>query len=385
MHDWFTARTDRKLTQLTAQQRYRDLYLRDSAQQKELCIAGKSYINFCSNDYLALADHPQVKQAAITAVETYGVGSGASQLICGRHQLHAQVEQQFANFLGYPHALLFSNGYMANLAVQTALAQRYDVILQDKNNHASLIDAGQLSAATCNRYRHNDMTALESLLAASTTSGRFIISDGVFSMDGDCANYAAIAQLAAEYAAVTIIDDAHGLGVMGEGGQGSWYQQTPWRPDILVVTLGKSMGSQGALVCADAATIACLQQTARTFIYTTAMPVAQAAAALASLELLQTEPTRLARLQRNISYFQTQARAAGLPILASASAIQPLLIGSETPTLALAEQCRQQGLFVTAIRPPTVPSGQCRIRLTLTSEHTRAELAHCISVLKELV
>lgn len=355
--------TDPKFNKLRAElesRQNRHLYRRpriaDSPQQPHRQIDGKALLTFCSNDYLGLANHPAVIRAFQQAANEYGVGSGAAHLVNGHSRPHQQLEEALAIFVGRERALLFSTGYMANLGVVNALLTgRNDVVYADRLNHASLVDASLLSGAKLIRYPHNDTTSLgKRLLAqADNASTQLILTDGVFSMDGDIAPLNKLATMAQHHDAWLMVDDAHGFGVLGNTGAGLVEAQglTPTDVPILMATLGKALGTAGAFVAGSHDLIEYLIQTARTFIYTTAQPPAIAAATLASLQLVQTESWRREHLQALIQQFRQGAAQLGLPLMASATAIQPILVGSSAQALAISRQLEERGLLVTAIRP----------------------------------
>lgn len=344
-------------------------------------------MNFCSNDYLGLSRHPQVIEAMIRSAEQGGVGSGASHLISGHSREHELLELELAAFLGRERALLFSTGYMANLGAVAALLGRNAVVLQDELNHASLIDAAVLSKAQRLRYAHHDVAAAAALLDAQPPeTPAAIITDGVFSMDGDLAPLPALAQLATRHGAWLIVDDAHGIGVLGEQGRGSveHYGLSASDVPVLIGTLGKAFGTFGAFVAGDALLCDWLVQKSRTYIYTTALPPAIAAATRASLRLIQDEPWRRETLRRHIVRFREHAVALGLQLMPSPTPIQPLLLGTSERALAAAAALEQAGLWVSAIRAPTVPKDTARLRITFSAAHTEAEVDRLCDALTNL-
>jgi 8-amino-7-oxononanoate synthase len=367
---------------------YRRRRVVESARGAETRIDGKTLLSFCSNDYLGLADHPDIKRACVEAVAEFGVGSGAAHLINGHSLLHERCERRLAEFTGRERALLFSTGYMANLAIASALLGRDDRIFQDRLNHASLIDGARLAAAKLLRYRHNDLRQLESLLAKEGHRGhRLIMTDGVFSMDGDSADVGALSRIAQAAGAWLMVDDAHGFGVLGVRGAGLLeqaglgQQQVP----ILMATLGKAAGTAGAFVAGSEALIETLIQQARPYIYTTAAPPALAAATLAAIDIIEDETWRRVKLQQSIVYFRQRAAAAGLEPMPSQTAIQPLVIGDNQKATALAESLFERGIHVTAIRPPTVPAGSARLRVTLSARHEPAHIDRLVDTLASLL
>lgn len=361
---------------------YRRRRISNSAQQPEMVIDGQSVINFCSNDYLGLANHDEVKNAFIEGVKKYGAGSGAAHLVNGHSTAHHALEQELAEFTGYPRALLFSTGYMANLGLAQALVGKGDTVLEDRLNHASLIDGGMLSGARFQRYAHNDVKQLEEKLN-DAKGETLVLTDGVFSMDGDIANIPEIANTCKQHDAWLMVDDAHGFGVLGEHGKGSLEHFNVSQNDvpIYMATLGKALGTSGALIAGSEALIETLIQKARPYIYTTATPPAVAEATRASLQLIKTKPELREQLNSNIQYFRNCAEQAGIELTDSQTAIQPIILGEEQRAVAASEQLLEQGLLVTAIRPPTVPKGTARLRITLSASHTKAQIDQLIDAL----
>jgi 8-amino-7-oxononanoate synthase len=355
-----------------------------SAQSTHIKIDGKPLLAFCSNDYLGLANHPKVAEAFKQAVDRAGVGGGASHLVNGHHQYHHELELALAEFTGRPRALLFSTGYMANLGVVSALVGKGDAVFEDRLNHASLLDAGLLSGARFQRYLHNDLTNLEMRLNKSLAERKLVVTDGVFSMDGDLAPLPELSALCKYHQAWLMVDDAHGFGTLGAKGEGCQGYFGLDMPDIqiLVGTLGKAFGTAGAFVAGSEALIETLIQGARTYIYTTSMPPAVAAATLASLDIIKHEPERREHLNRLIARFRTEAKGMGLTLMESNTAIQPILLGGAQTALQLSNFLEIQGLLVTAIRPPTVPDGTSRLRVTLSATHTNKDLDRLLDALK---
>lgn len=370
------------------QHRYRKRRITKSAQQVEMQIDNKTVISFCSNDYLGLANHPQLKQASINAINDFGVGSGSAHLVNGHSIVHHQLEQELAEFTGYPRALLFSTGYMANLGLCQALLESTDYVFEDRLNHASLIDGGRLSGARLQRYLHNDVSSLhKKMQKAAQASEKLVLTDGVFSMDGDIANLPALSKLCKKNNSWLMVDDAHGFGTLGETGRGS-LQHYALKPDavpIYMATLGKAIGTSGAFIAGSEDLIETLIQQARTYIYTTAMPAAIAEASRFSLHIIKNEPRHLHNLHDNIQYFTTCAQQAALPIENSETAIQPIIIGNDYATLQISQALFEQGLLVTAIRPPTVAEGTARLRITLSAKHTKQHIDKLIETLAPLL
>lgn len=382
-----------RLRNTVAERRKQHLYrhprLASSAQQPHMIIDGKPVISFCSNDYLGLANHPDVISAFQDAANTYGVGSGAAHLVNGHSKPHQMLEEALAEFTGRERALLFSTGYMANLGVTNALLERGDYLYQDRLNHASLIDAGLLSGAKLMRYRHNDTSHLTQRIAANFTDDtatrtRMISTDGVFSMDGDYAPVKQLAAVANAHDAWLMVDDAHGFGVLGETGAGLLEQEQLSQDDvpILMGTLGKAIGTAGAFIAGSHDLIDYLIQTARTYIYTTAQPPAVTAATLASLKIVQQDAWRREHLKNLLTQFRTGATQLGLTLMDSQTPIQPILIGDSGDALAMSQKLEAQGLLVTAIRPPTVPADTARLRVTFSAAHTPEDVDKLLSALE---
>ena len=363
-------------------QRYRRHVCVQSPQGPRIQIDGRDYLAFASNDYLGLASHPQVIEALQQGAQRWGVGGGAAHLVTGHMQPHAELAQALADWTGREAALLFGSGYQANLAVLTALLQSGDCLLHDRLNHASLLDGGRLSAARFQRYLHNDMQSLAGHLQRCQ-GDTLIATDGVFSMDGDIAKLPEICRLAAEHPAWVMVDDAHGLGVLGNNGAGTLEhfgldaQQVP----VLMGTLGKALGTAGAFVAGSHTLIETLTQFARPYIYTTSSSPALACATLASVRLARTDHERRQHLQGLIRLFRHEAGLLGLPLMDSPTAIQPLRVGDSGRALAMSQRLRELGIWVTAIRPPTVPEGGSRLRITLTAAHSPQQVEQLLTAL----
>lgn len=346
-------------------------------------IDGQLQRDFFSNDYLGLARDPALVAALRRAAHASGVGAGAAHLLGGHREEHAQLEAALAQWTGRERARLFSTGYMANLGVLAGLLEAGDLCVQDKLNHASLIDGARLSGATLRRYRHADVESAARQLASLPQAAALLATDGVFSMDGDVAPLAQLASLCADTGALMLVDDAHGLGVLGADGAGSLAEsglgqiQVP----LLMGTLGKALGCFGAFVAGPAMLIEALVQGARSFIYTTAMPPALAAATCTAITIAREDGERRARLHARIAQFREGAQSRGLPVLASRSAIQPVLLGSAEAALMASSRLAQRGFHVPAVRPPTVPAGQARLRVTLSAAHCEADVAALLDAL----
>jgi 8-amino-7-oxononanoate synthase len=378
----------RRLTERHEQSRYRRRRVLETAQGPRVIVDGREFLLFCSNDYLGLANHPQLVAAMQQAAQTYGVGGGASHLVCGHSALHHRLEERLAEVTGRDRALLFSTGYMANLGTVTALLGKGDHILEDRLNHASLLDAGILSGAKFQRFHHNDLDDLERRLKKLPATGqRLLVVDAVFSMDGDIAPLPQLAALAKKYDAYLMADDAHGFGVLGRAGAGCCelfgldQDQLP----VLMGTLGKGIGSFGAFIAGSELLIESLIQFARPYIYTTAMPPAVAAASLASLDLLSSESWRREHLTALISRFKDGAAKLALPLMASNTAIQPLLVGDEALAMTISADLEAEGVLVSAIRPPTVAVGQSRLRITITAGHSAADVDVLLAALHKVL
>jgi len=356
-----------------------------SAPGVDVVIDGKRLLAFCSNDYLGLAGHPAVTDALKTAADSLGVGSGAAHLVCGHHEVHHELEDALAAHTGREAALLFSTGYMANLGVISALAGRGERVYQDRLNHASLLDGARLSGARLIRYQHADPEALEERLQATASPG-LVVTDGVFSMDGDLAPMPELAGICGRYGVPLMVDDAHGIGVLGATGGGvvEHYGLSQAEVPVLMGTLGKGLGTAGAFVAGSRDLIDYLIQKARTYIYTTAMPPALAAATLCSLRLSREEHWRREHLQDLIRQFRAGAESLGYRLMPSDSPIQPIEVGSARDALHLSAALEAKGILVTAIRPPTVPVGRARLRVTLSAAHTDAHLAQLLAALAEV-
>lgn len=342
----------------------------------EVRVDGSDCISFCSNDYLGLATHPEVVQALQRAAATLGVGSGASAYVSGWNSEHEALEAELAEYVQRPRALLFSTGYQCNLGVIQALLRRGDHVYSDALNHASLIDGCRLSGAQIHRYAHADVAQLIAELSEPVEGHRLVVSDGVFSMDGDPAPLRELAVAARQHQAWLMVDDAHGFGVLGPQGRGSLSAQGMTTDDVpvLVATLGKALGGFGAFVAGEADLIEYLLQRTRTAIFSTALPPALASAMRRSLRLMRDESWRRDHLNALIHRFRAGVAQLGLPVADSATPIQPLIVGDEERALALSQALQEHGFLVGAIRPPTVPAGTSRLRITLSAAHTQAQV-----------
>lgn len=358
--------------------------LLETPQRSHVTVDGSEYLAFCSNDYLGLAADPRLVAAAREGAGRYGVGGGASHLILGHSAAHHELEEALAGFVRQPRALLFSTGYMANMGVVSALAGRGDAVFADRLNHASLNDAALVSRAAFKRYAHNDLAALERLLATTPARRRLVVVDAVFSMDGDIAPLPALLELCERHDAYLYIDDAHGFGVLGEAGRGTLSHFGISSDRIIyMATLGKAAGVAGAFVAGDRVLIETLVESARTYIYTTAMPPLLAQALLASLEIIAREEWRRERLKALVAQLREGLAVAPLRLMPSQTPIQPLLVGGNDEALALSARLAAAGLLVPAIRPPTVPQGTARLRISLSADHEATDLARLVDALQQ--
>ncbi len=376
----------RELKDIAAAHRYRFrrvVNVIDPAAPVHVLVDGSECINFCSNDYLGLATHVEVRRAMSAAAERYGAGSGAAHLVTGHSPEHHALEEELAALVGRERALLFSTGYMANLGVAAALLKRGDAVFEDRLNHASLLDAGLASGARFARYAHADADNLHAKLSRSDAPRKLVMTDGVFSMDGDTAPLAALVDTCASHHAILMVDDAHGFGVLGDHGAGSVAaaglsnDQVP----VYMATLGKAVGVSGAFVAGSHALIAALIQKARTYMYTTAMPPAVAAATRAALRVMQRDQWRREQLRKLIEQFRHGARQLGLHLMDSSTPIQPIVLGETDIALAFSELLLKRGFLVSAIRPPTVPNGTARLRVTLSAAHSERDVDRLLEAL----
>jgi 8-amino-7-oxononanoate synthase len=363
--------------------------LLDSPQAENIVANGAKYLSFCSNDYLGLANHPALIATMQAAAGDSGVGSGASNLITGHHRYHDELEKKLAKFVGMPAALVFSTGYMANIGVLGALVGRGDAIFADKLNHACLNDGGYYSLAEFHRFAHNDVTALEKLLKASTAKHKLIAADAVFSMDGDIAPIPEYLALCEQYDAYLYIDDAHGFGVLGAHGQGSLNHFGLKSPRIIVMaTLGKAAGVAGAFVAGEQVVIDYLIQTAKSYVYSTPAPPALSATLIESVNLIEQGDDLRAHLQHLITTLKKNMRLKKWQLMPSVTAIQPLLVGSNHEAVGLSEHLQKRGILVPAIRPPTVPQNTARLRISLSAAHSENDvlkLAHALNEAEKLL
>ena len=375
-----------KLENRQARNLYRNRLNSSSACKSEMLVEGRNVVNFSSNDYLGLANHADLAHALSEGVKKFGVGSGASHLISGHHQVHKMLEEQIAQFTGRSRALFFANGYMANMGVLGSLLSDQDLILSDELNHASLIDGCRLSRARCLRFKHANYHDLQEKISSAKFRYCVVVTDGVFSMDGDTAPLNEISEICRKYGAWLMVDDAHGFGVLGRNGGGLVEMlgldrdQVP----ILVGTFGKSFGTYGAFVVGSEALIESLIQFSRNYIYTTALPPALAYATSASIKIVERESWRLQSVARNVEYFRALALCKGLSLPQSDTPIQPILVGNDERVADLGSLLLNRGFLVGAIRPPTVPVGSGRLRISISAEHSKEQLDGLINILCEL-
>jgi 8-amino-7-oxononanoate synthase len=366
---------------------YRQRRLVGSAQGRELVVDGRKLLNFCSNDYLGLANDPRVLKAFQQAAEIWGVGSGASHLVSGHTKAHAELEEALAEFTGRPRCLLFSSGYAANMGAIQGLLGSTDHVFEDRLNHASLLDGGRISGARLKRYAHRDANDLDKKLSKVSDSDarKLVITDGTFSMDGTICDVRAIAELTRKHDAWMMLDEAHSLGVTGTQGRGLAEPEKYSVDDIqiLIGTLGKAFGTQGGFVAGSNDLIEALIQQARTYIYSTALPSATAMATLTSLRIAQDEEWRRDRLHELVKKFRIGATQLGLELLDSETPIQPIVLGDAQTAVKLSNALEDLGILITAIRPPTVPANTSRLRVTFTAEHTDDDLNRLLSALEQ--
>lgn len=362
---------------------YRSLSILETAQDRVVLINGREFINFCSNNYLGLANDPRLKEAAIEAVKIYGAGSASSRLVCGTLSLHKKLEEKIASFKKSQAALVFNSGYSANLGIISSLADKDSIVFSDRLNHASIVDAIILSRAKLIRYNHNSSAHLKELLEKySSFKSKFIVTDSVFSMDGDIAPLKEISNLARSFQATLIVDEAHATGVLGPTGGGLVQELGIYADiDVQMGTLSKAAGSFGAFVCADKDLIDYLVNTSRPFIYTTSLPPAVLAASLKAIEIIEAEPQRRERLWENIRFIRQGICGLGFDCANSASAIIPIMVKDNNLVMRFSKMLLEQGIFIQGIRPPTVPQGQARLRLTVTANHTKNDLEYALEII----
>jgi len=363
---------------------HRRMRLVSGPQGPRVVLDGKPVLLLCSNNYLGLADHPRVREAAADAAMRWGAGAGASRLVSGNMTLHRRLEERLAAFKGTQSALLFGSGYLANLGVVAALARKGEIVFSDELNHASIIDGCRLSGAETFVYRHGDVDHLAWALRNADGRGALIVTDGVFSMDGDVAPLEEIVELARRHDVRVVVDDAHGTGTFGPGGRGAVAEAgLDGEIDVIVGTLGKALGSYGAFVACDLAVTRYLVNTARPLIFSTGLPPSAAAAAMAALELLQEQPRRVERLADNAATLRDELAREGFDVSGSETQIVPLIAGEAGLAMRICEAALEQGVFAQAIRPPTVPDGTSRLRLAVMASHTRSELREAARIIAQ--
>jgi len=363
----------------------RSRLVRQSPQGPRIVVDGREVLAFCSNDYLGLANHPRIVEAAIEAASRYGVGEGASHLLSGHSAIHQRLEEKLAEFMHMPRALLFSTGYQANIGAVTTLAGPEDAIFSDALNHASLIDGVRLSRARVVRYPHADLGFLSGALAESHARTKLIVTDGVFSMDGDIAPLPAVLDLCERHDAWLLVDDAHGFGVIGPEGGGSPAYFGLRSPRLVYVgTLGKAAGVAGAFVAGGAEMVETLLQRARTYIYTTAAPAMLAAAVETSLQLIREDEWRRERLRKLIAVLRRELRGSQSALASPDTPIQPLVLGENSEAVRASAALRERGILVPAIRPPTVPEGTARLRISLSAAHSEDDVLRLAAALREV-
>jgi 8-amino-7-oxononanoate synthase len=370
-----TTEIEDRLDEIRSRGLYRKLRCVSGPQGPRVLLDGRPVLLLCSNNYLGLADHPRVREAAAEAAMRYGAGSGASRLVSGNMTIHRRLEEQLAAFKGAEACLLFGSGFLANAGVVSALAREGDVVFSDALNHASIIDGCRLSRAETFVYDHCDTDHLEWGLRQAEGRGALIVTDGVFSMDGDKAPLPRLVELAQRYDARVMVDEAHGTGCVGPGGRGLVAEHgLENEVDVVVGTLGKALGSYGAYVLCDAQMAKYLINTARTLIFSTALSPPAVAAAMAALDLLREQPRRVEKLQRNAAVLREALTEAGLPVEPGDTPIVPLIVGDADSAVAATDRALERGVFAQAIRPPTVPPGTSRLRLAVMASHTKSEL-----------
>lgn len=381
---------EQELSQLKNAGLYRSMSLIQGPQEPRVKINGREVILLCSNNYLGLADDPRIKAAAIKAIERYGFGSGASRLVSGNMEPHKELEERLARFKGTEAALLFNSGYHANIGIIPTLAGRGDIIFSDKLNHSSIVDACILSRAEVKRYPHCDLNALESLLkkhsVLRTPACKLIITDGVFSMDGDIAPLKELAELADKYNCMLMVDDAHATGVLGKKGKGTLEHLGIENPNIIQMgTLGKALGCFGAYAAGSKRLIDYLINKARSFIYTTGLAPAVCAASIAAIDIIEDEPYIRQNLRERVEFFRDGLKKGGLNTMTSETQIIPILIGDSYNAMRISKTLLDKDVFVQAIRPPTVPEGTSRLRITLMASHSWDDLKYAIETIKDVV
>ncbi|GGW58051.1 aminotransferase class I/II-fold pyridoxal phosphate-dependent enzyme [Alishewanella tabrizica] len=358
-------------------------------QGRHITVNDRRYLNFSANDYLGLAQDPMIQMALAEGAQRFGVGSTGSPLVTGYHDAHQRLSEQIADWLGFERVLLFSSGFAANLTMLQTLAADNDFLLLDKLSHASLIDAARQHKGRFKRFTHNDLAALARLLPELPTDDchSLVVTEGVFSMDGDSPDLLGMSALCQARQAALLLDDAHGLGVLGEQGRGSWFAQGLAAPDIYcyMANFGKALGVGGAFLAASKTVIEYIEQFGRHYIYSTALSPALCAAVSKSIELVKRDQWRRDKLADNIGHFSRLATAAGIPCLTSTSAIQAVMLGDSDRAMAVSQRLRDEGIWLTAIRPPTVPPDSARLRVTLSASHEPQDIKNLINTLEQIL
>jgi 8-amino-7-oxononanoate synthase len=381
-----SAEIEDRLAEIRNRGLYRRMRCVSGPQGPRVLLDGKPVLLLCSNNYLGLADHPRVREAAAEAAMRYGAGSGASRLVSGNMTIHRRLEEQLAEFKGYDACVLFGSGYLANAGLVSALAREGDVVFSDALNHASIVDGCRLAGAETFVYRHLDVDHLEWGLRHAEGRGSVIVTDAVFSMDGDVAPLLDIVEIAQRYDARVMVDEAHGTGVLGPGGRGAVAEEgLEGEVDLIVGTLGKALASYGAYVCCDQPMARYLVNTARTLIFSTALPPPAVAAAMAALDLLREQPRRIEKLRRNGAVLRAALLQAGMAVPDEETPIVPLIVGDAAAAVASSERALERGVFAQAIRPPTVPADSSRLRLAVMASHTKSELREAAAILAAAV
>jgi 8-amino-7-oxononanoate synthase len=377
---------EERLEEIEERGLYRKMRMISGPQGPRVLLDGRPVLLLCSNNYLGLADHPRVREAAAEAAMRYGAGSGASRLVSGNMTIHRRLEEQLCEFERAEACVLMGSGYLANAGVISALAREGDVVFSDALNHASIVDGCRLARAETFVYDHCDTDHLEWGLRQAEGRGSLIVTDGVFSMDGDVAPLPEIVELAQRFDARVMVDEAHGTGCIGPDGRGAVADAgVEGEVDVIVGTLGKALGSYGAYVIGDTAMAKLLVNTARTLIFSTALPPPAVAAALASLDLLRSQPRRVDKLQRNARVLREALREQGVECGDSETQIVPLIVGDANAAVRASERALEQGVFAQAIRPPTVPYGSSRLRLAVMASHTKTELREAAQTLSKVM
>ncbi|WP_462137541.1 8-amino-7-oxononanoate synthase [Candidatus Mycalebacterium sp.] len=378
-------RLDSEISAIREKGLFRELTELQSGQTPEVLIGGKKYILLGSNGYLGLATHHEVKKAAAEALEKYGAGSGGSRLVSGTTDLHHELEKKIADFKKTEAAIVFSSGYLANIGTIAAIAGKGDVVFSDELNHASIIDGCSLSGAKVRIYRHLDFGHLEDLIAAEKSGGvKLIVTDTVFSMDGDLANLSALCEIAERHDCALMVDEAHATGVLGERGSGATeHFGVESRVDVTMGTLSKAVGSIGGYIAGSKKLIEFIRNRARSFIFDTSPPASALAASLAAIEIIERDAAMRAHLRKMVEMFKAGLKKTGLEVLPSQSAIVPVLIGEPDDTMKFASVLRENGIYTPAVRPPSVPPGRCRIRASIMATHEKTHIEKAIKAFEK--